>query len=72
VEMPSVQNIRHNGTGGMPSSCFMAVAPMKCCVTIWEEFIVKTDFEVNQTKMSKPKCQMNVKIIQCQSVASFR
>jgi hypothetical protein len=31
--MPSVQNIRHNGTGGMPSSCFMAVAPMKYCVT---------------------------------------
>ena len=39
--MPSVQNIRHNGTGGMRSFCFTAVAPMKCCVIIWEGCFVK-------------------------------
>jgi len=39
--MLSVPNILSNDFGGMPSSCFMAVAPMKCSVTIWEEFIVK-------------------------------
>jgi len=39
--MPSAQNTPHNGTGGMPNSCFTAAAPMKCCVTIWEGFTAK-------------------------------
>jgi len=52
--MPSAQNTHHNDFGGMPSSCFTAVAPMKCCVTIWEEFIVKNSYEIPMTNYQYP------------------
>ncbi len=35
------RNILPNVTGEMPNSCFMAAAPMKCSVTIWEGSILK-------------------------------
>jgi len=41
VETPSAVKSLFNDSGEMPNSYSMVVAPMKFCVTIWEEFTVK-------------------------------
>ena len=43
METPSAVKSLFNDSGEMPNSYSMGAAPMKFCVTIWEEFTVKID-----------------------------
>ena len=54
VEMPSAPNILSNDSGEMPNSCFMAAAPMKSYVIIWEGFSAKTNEKIPITKSQAP------------------